>query len=213
MSRLEMNNYLFSAVAILCLLSCNAPVKSDCLALKREHMFSEGPLYTFPISVLEITCDDYDKGDCSKVKIVCCAKDLFGYMNVRIFSEETVNNRIFKLYSIGEPIVVSSELYESLSGGKIIADEDLSEVYKRQGIEGILRILSSKDLPLWERDDYEKFKYIISLCWEHDIFFTEHINDEYPLASWSISGNKELINKYFKDDSSGNLTYTTRNRL
>lgn len=199
-----MKAHLFAAAAmILCLLSCNTAEKSDPLALKREHMFSEGPLYSFPMSVLEISCDDYDKGDCTEEKIVCCAKDFWGYTNVRIVSEETFNNRIFKLYSIGKPIVVSSEVYESLSGDRIIADEELSEVYEQQGIGGILRILSSKDLLLWERDDYEKFKYIISLCWEHDIFFTEHLNDEYPLASWSISGDKELINKYYRNDGTG----------
>lgn len=205
-SNSNMRNLLLFAAIFFCFQYCDKPKKTDTLALKKEQFLSDGPLYTFPMCILYISSNDKSEADCTKEKIVCCIKDLYGYMNIRIFGEDDVRNRIFKLYSQNSPVVVSTELYNMLSIYKVNIDKELSEVYTQQGIEGILRILSSKDLRRWELEDYDKFKYIISLCWEHDIFFAEHIGDEFPSISWSISGNRNLIDKYYMPTSESYLS-------
>ena len=186
---------------ILCFSSCNqARVETN---LKKDHFFAARSEYEWPISILKLSCNDWDEeaGEMLRDTMICCgcANDLYEKMDLKVFSEDSVMNILFNHCMQNEPIPVSSDLYKVWMQNKVIEDDDLRSLYGDKGIDGILEILSSKEMFYWDRDDYERFKYIIYLCWDHDIFFTDYMSDEAPNEMWFISGNTGLIEKYYNE--------------
>jgi len=92
---------------------------------------------------------------------------------------------------------IPPEVYASLEEYRIHYDKEIASIYSEKGIAGILELLSAKQIHDWDKYNQEQFKFIASLCWQHNILFKWTMNCEEPTILWSIYGNDKLLKQYY----------------
>lgn len=125
--------------------------------------------------------------------IICCTdiNSLYWEQNILLLSEHSFAKAVLDRYEHGRPIAVSNTAYKTLCSDKVEYDESIANVYKKEGISGILSLFHDCSINSLSKENYELFKYIAYLCWDNDIFFSCCGDSEAPRYKWSISGNSK----------------------
>lgn len=131
--------------------------------------------------------------------MACCCPvgQLFEQLNVYILDIDSFVSKAYNQTKDGYPIQVSPELFSALYPNKVNKDEELRLIYDQTGVDGIVRKLATRSIRDWEENDYEKFKYIVYICWQHNLFFYCQTDDETLRFKWYVSGRKSLMKNYY----------------
>lgn len=169
---------------------------------KLAHYNSEGENYSFAwcfgdfaTYTSEATIDDIDT-------ITCCYSpiDLYEALNLQGISKSDFFHSLYELSVSNQPMIIPPDIYKQLSSEIIIPDSGIQMTYNSEGIEGVLRLLSSSNLTEQYVSNPDQFRYIAFLLWNHGIYITEHMGCEFPSFDWKLSGDEVLIHKYFKSN-------------
>ena len=162
---------------------------------EREKTYNNYALCIFAIHKNEWMNDIGYQSD----TIICCASLglLYEKMNVKVFDEDTFIKRVYGNEKSGASIQVSPELFSYMYEYKVGVDEEIKSTYDRDGIYGVVSYLATRPIRDWEKNNYEKFKYIVYLCWQNNLFLYEHLNDEVFEFKWFVTGNKSLMKRYY----------------
>lgn len=192
---------LFHIIVVLVIIvSCKSGIFSN--GDLKKQQFNRGKMYNhYELCVFLIYKTEWkdDNIGYQNDTMLCCCPigTLYERMNVFIEDECTFIDRAYNMLKSGGSIQVSPELYSDLYSYKVSVDAEINSIYKRDGIFGIISLLATRSIRDWEKNEYERFKYIVYLCWQNDLFFYDYTQDEVLAFKWYVTGNKSLTKRYY----------------
>ena len=169
---------------------------------KYHHIMNANNKEGYTFCIIPVASLLYDGKKYFRDTMTCCypVEDLYCHLNIKYTSKKSFARAIFEHTYLDIPINISPELFADLRDDIIVVDDDIHTIYQKEGIEGVLVLLSTKEIFYWYYKDYERFKYIAYLCWKNDIFFFDNVLTETEEVNipekFDITGNRKWLKPY-----------------
>lgn len=191
------------------LVSLNCYVSRSSYLMKQQ--VERGNLYgIYELSVIPMYKSEWIDGvGYQNDTMVCCCSigQLYEQVNIYVLDKNSFVRKVYHQIKEGYPLQVSPEVFSKQYSNKVNEDEELKDIYEHTGIDGIVNKLATRSIRDWERNDYEKFKYIVYICWKHDFFFYHETDDEILQFKWFVSGRKSLVENYYNLSNKKDVWY------